>query len=144
MWTIKQHRGKENIVSYQSCLTVNILEQWIWTVTEHMVPEASCSLLMLTKNTVSEFSLVLLQTTKPDHLNSAIQGLCQCAWVSLFQVQVTFDFLLATPVENISHVGSLLTFDQPQNIHLMVAFTHCLLRTEYIQFHLQIQWGVTD
>lgn len=40
---------------------------------------ASCSSLQLTKNTVSEFSLVLLQTTKTDHLNSAIQGLCQCA-----------------------------------------------------------------
>lgn len=46
---------------------------------ELTVPEASCSLLKQTKNTVSEFSLVLLQTTKPDHLNSAIQGLCQCA-----------------------------------------------------------------
>lgn len=31
------------------------------------------------KNTESEFSLVLLQTTQPHHLNSAIQGLCQCA-----------------------------------------------------------------
>lgn len=82
MCTIKQHQGEEPIIFFQSILfncehlgTIDMNSDGL----EPTVPEASCSRLKQTKNTVSEFSLVLLQTTKPDHLNSAIQRLCQCA-----------------------------------------------------------------
>lgn len=84
---------------------------------ESTPPGASCSLLKLI--TVSEFSLVLLQTTNRDHLNSAVQGLCQCARVSLFEAQLTLHFLFATSVENKTHAVSLLTDKQSQNIPFM-------------------------
>lgn len=81
MCTIKQHQGEEMFFPYQFCLTVNIFGKMDMNSDslEPVEPRDFCSRLELTENTVSEFSLVLLQTTEPDHLNSAIQGLCQCA-----------------------------------------------------------------
>lgn len=89
---------------YHSWLTVNILEQWIETAMVQTPGVQIYPLSSKTKNTVSEFTLVLLQTTTPVHLNSSIQGLCQCAWVSLFEVHLTLHLLFATPVEKINHV----------------------------------------
>lgn len=81
MWTVEQNQEKETYI-FPSILfncghfgSMSMNSDGL----ECTVARASCSLLKLTKNTVSEFSLVLLQTTEPDRLNSAIQGLCQCA-----------------------------------------------------------------
>lgn len=67
MCTIKQHRGEEMLFfPSQFCLTVDIFGKMNMNSDslEPTEPRDSCSRLKLTENTVSEFSLVLLQTTE--------------------------------------------------------------------------------